>query len=296
MDLRQLRYFLAVAEEKHFGRAAQRLNIVQPALSMQIRTLEEELGGALFLRTSRSVELTEAGKLFQTEARRTLEQAEFARHTVARSLRGETGTVRIGFAGNAIFSGKLMRDLRLFRKEYPDVEMILQEVPAQQQVEAILAGRQDIGYTPNHSKTMTAGIKVQRIGDWDILVALSDEHPLAAHPQFSVEMLAGQPLILYDAHDTHENLYLLLNQQLQNRLQIAHRSDSTLSVLAHAAAGLGLALVPAPLQQVNIPGLVYRRLNAPAFTANLLLISRDEETSGAVNAFLLLARQGENPS
>lgn len=292
MDLRQLRYFLAVAEEKHFGRAAQRLNIVQPALSMQIRTLEEELGGALFLRTSRSVELTEAGKLFQTEARRTLEQAEFARHTVARSLRGETGTVRIGFAGNAIFSGKLMRDLRFFRKEYPDVEMILQEVPAQQQVEAILAGRQDIGYTPDHSKTMTAGIKVQRIGVWDILVALSDEHPLAAHPHFSVEMLAGQPLILYDAHDTHENLYLLLSQQLQNRLQIAHRSDSTLSVLAHAAAGLGLALVPAPLQQVNIPGLVYRRLNAPAFTANLLLISRDEETSGAVNAFLSLARQG----
>lgn len=292
MDLRQLRYFLAVAEEKHFGRAAQRLNIVQPALSMQIRTLEEELGGALFLRTSRSVELTEAGKLFQTEARRTLEQAEFARHTVARSLRGETGTVRIGFAGNAIFSGKLMRDLRLFRKQYPDVEMILHEVPAQQQVEAILAGRQDIGYTPDHSKTLTAGIKVQRIGDWDILVALSDEHPLAAHPQFSVEMLAGQPLILYDAHDTHENLYLLLSQQLQNRLQIAHRSDSTLSVLAHAAAGLGLALVPAPLQQVNIPGLVYRRLNAPAFTANLLLISRDEETSGAVNAFLSLARLG----
>lgn len=293
MDLRQLRYFLAVAEEKHFGRAAQRLNIVQPALSMQIRTLEEELGGALFLRTSRSVEMTEAGKLFQTEARRTLEQAEFARHTVARSLRGETGTVRIGFAGNAIFSGKLMRDLRLFRKQYPDVEMILQEVPAQQQVEAILAGRQDIGYTPDHSKTLTAGIKVQRIGDWDILVALSDEHPLAEHPQFSVEMLAGQSLILYDAHDTHENLYLLLSQQLQNRLQIAHRSDSTLSVLAHAAAGLGLALVPAPLQQVNIPGLVYRRLNAPAFTANLLLISRDEETSGAVNAFLSLARQGE---
>jgi DNA-binding transcriptional LysR family regulator len=292
MDLRQLRYFLAVAEEKHFGRAAQSLNIVQPALSMQIRALEEELGGALLVRTSRSVELTEAGKLFQTEARRTLEQAEFARHAVARSLRGETGTVRIGFAGNAVFSGKLMRDLRHFRQRYPDVEMILQEVPAQQQVEAILAGRQDIGYTPDHSKTLTAGIRVQRIGDWDILVALSEEHPLAERPLFTVEMLAGQPLILYDAHDTHEHLYLMLSQQLQSRLQIAHRSDSTLSVLAHAAAGMGLALVPAPLQQVNIPGLVYRRLNAPALTANLLMISRDTETSGAVNAFLSLAAQG----
>lgn len=116
MDLRQLRYFLAVAQEKHFGRAAQTLNIVQPALSMQIRALEEELGGALFVRTSRSVELTEAGKLFQAEAQRTLDQAEFARRSVERSLRGETGTVRIGFAGNAIFSGQLMQDLRFFRK------------------------------------------------------------------------------------------------------------------------------------------------------------------------------------
>ncbi|MDK9606170.1 LysR substrate-binding domain-containing protein [Lelliottia wanjuensis] len=291
MDLRQLRYFLAVAEEKHFGRAAQTLNIVQPALSMQIRALEEELGGALFLRTSRSVELTEAGKLLETEARRTLEQAEFARRSVERSLRGETGTVRIGFAGNAIFSGKLMRDLRLFRRHYPDVEMILQEVPAQQQVEAILAGQLDIGYTPDHSKTLTGGIQVQRIGDWKILVALSDEHPLAEHPQLTVEMLSGEPLILYDAHDSHEKLYLMLSQKLKHDLRIAHRSDSSLSVLAHAAAGLGLALVPEPLQQVNIPGLVYRSLNDSEMTANLLMISRDGETKGAVKAFLLLASQ-----
>src|SRR5579871_2599117 len=114
MDLRHLRYFLAVAEEGHFGRAARRLNIVQPALSMQIRALEEELGGPLFLRTSRRVELTEAGMLLREEARRTLDQAEHTRLTVQRSIRGETGNVRVGFAGNAVFSGKLINDLREF--------------------------------------------------------------------------------------------------------------------------------------------------------------------------------------
>ncbi|MEW7314975.1 LysR substrate-binding domain-containing protein [Buttiauxella gaviniae] len=291
MDLRQLRYFLAVAEEKHFGRASRNLNIVQPALSMQIRALEEELGGALFRRTSRSVELTEAGKLFQTEARRTLEQAEFTRLSVQRSLRGETGTVRIGFAGNAIFSGKLTRDLRLFRKKYPDAEMIIQEVSPQQQVDAILAGQLDIGYTPSHSKTATAGIEVQRIGDWAFLVALSDEHPLAEHPAITVDMLSGESLIMYDAHDSQEYLWVMLSQKLGNHLRVAHQPDSTLSVLAIAAAGLGLALVPAPLQQVNIPGLVYRKLNAPELMANLLLIGRVNETKGAVNAYLAMANQ-----
>lgn len=118
MELRHLRYFLAVAEEGHFGRAAERLNIVPPTLSMQIKALEEELGGPLFLRTSRKVELTEAGRLLQVEAQRTLDQAENARLAVQRSIRGESGRVRVGFAGNAVFSGKLTADLREFRQAY----------------------------------------------------------------------------------------------------------------------------------------------------------------------------------
>src|SRR5471030_290914 len=129
MELRHLRYFLAVAEEKHFGRAAERLHIVQPALSMQIRALEEELGGPLFVRTSRRVDLTEAGHLLLAQARSTLAQVEHAKLTVQRVIRGELGSIRLGFAGNAVFSGKLMRDLRAFHKAYPDVELIVREIP-----------------------------------------------------------------------------------------------------------------------------------------------------------------------
>ena len=286
MELRHLRYFLAVAEEGHFGRAAERLNIVQPALSMQIKALEAELGGALFVRTSRRVELTDAGILLQTEARRTLEQAEHTRLTVERAMRGETGRVRVGFAGNAIFSGKLVADLRLFHRRFPDAELMIQEVGPQEQVEAIRGGHLDIGYTPAHSNVSAPDIAVRRIGDWEILVAMTEDHPLTQQASLTIDMLAGHPLILYDAHDAHEHLFIMLTRRLGEACQVAYRSGSTLSILAMAATGLGLALVPAPLQQVHIPGLVYRPLNEPDLTANLVLISREQEPGEAVKAYL----------
>lgn len=288
MDLRHLRYFLAVAEEGHFGRAAARLNIVQPALSMQIKALEEELGGALFVRTSRRVELTDAGVLLQIEARRTLEQAEHTRLTVERALRGETGRVRVGFAGNAIFSGKLTADLRRFHQRYPDAELTIDEVGPQEQVEAILAGHLDIGYTPAHSNTVGPDLAVRRIGDWAMLVALPEDHALVAHDCLTIAMLAGQPLVLYEAHDVHEHLVMLLTQKLGSQCHIAWRARSTLSTLAIAATGLGLALVPAPLQQVHIPGLVYRPLKEADLTANLVLMGRAQETSASVKAYVEL--------
>ncbi|POT59921.1 LysR family transcriptional regulator [Citrobacter amalonaticus] len=291
MELRHLRYFLAVAQEGHFGRAAERLNIVQPALSMQIKALEAELGGALFIRTSRRVELTEAGLLMQIEAKRILEQAEHARRTAERSLRGETGRLRVGFAGNAIFSGKLISDLRLFHKNFPDVELTIREVGPQEQVDAILTGLLDVGYTPAHSNIAVPDIAVRSIGDWEILVALPEDHSLVKHSCLTIEMLAGQPLVLYEAHDTHEHLFVLLTQRLGTNCHIAYRSGSTLSTLAIAATGLGLALIPAPLQQVHIPGLVYRRLNEPDLTANLVLISRSQEPGETVKAYLGLVTQ-----
>ncbi|EKY3878930.1 LysR family transcriptional regulator [Enterobacter hormaechei] len=289
MELRHLRYFLAVAEEEHFGRAAERLHIVQPALSMQIKALETELGGPLFIRTSRRVELTEAGSLLLSEARLMLEQMEHTRLAVQRAIRGETGRVRVGFAGNAIFSGKMITDVRRFRKTHPDAEVTIQEIAPQKQVTAILAGHIDVGYTPDNSTTADPQIRVQKTGNWEMIIAMCDDHPLAIHPHLSVEMLAGHPLVLYDAHDANENLTVLLAQQLGDGFCVAHRSNSTLSVLAFAAAGLGLALVPAPLQQVQIPGLIYRNLNAQVLTANLVMISRMQEPGNAVTAFLAMA-------
>ncbi|ECC3554917.1 LysR family transcriptional regulator [Salmonella enterica subsp. salamae] len=291
MELRHLRYFLAVAEEGHFGRAAERLNIVPPALSMQIKALEEELGGLLFLRTSRKVELTEAGRLLQLEAQRTLDQAENARLTVQRSIRGESGRVRVGFAGNAVFSGKLTKDMRAFRRAYPDAELVAREVAPLLQADAILSGQLDIGYTPDHSLLHAPGLLSETVGVWNRLVAIADDHPLADRPYLTVDMLVDEPIIFYDSYSADEPLYTALTRILGRAPQTAHRTSSTLSVLTLAAAGQGLALVPEPLLNISIPGLVYRPLDAPELSANLMLISRKIENSGAVQAFLAIARE-----
>ncbi|QAY84017.1 LysR substrate-binding domain-containing protein [Pseudomonas arsenicoxydans] len=292
MDLRHLRYFLAVAEEGHFGRAAQRLHIVQSALSMQIRALEEELGGALFLRTSRRVELTEAGVLLRAEAQRTLDQAAHAQRVVQRSLRGEMGSVRIGFAGNAVFSGRLMADVRAFRMAYPGAEVILRELAPQQQVEAIQNGQLDLGYAPSHGgQALDNALLFERIGTWPLVVALPEDHPLAHQPTLRVSMLGAESLIIYAAHGADEYMLAGLRKALGREPKV-QRTTSTLSVLALVASGMGVAMVPAPLMQVTIPGLLYRMFDDVEPHTDLLLISRVNETGGAVRAFLAVVRQG----
>jgi DNA-binding transcriptional LysR family regulator len=296
MDLRHLRYFLAVAEEGHFGRAAHRLNIVQPALSMQIRALEEELGGPLFLRTSRRVELTEAGMLLREEARRTLDQAEHTRLAVQRAIRGETGNVRVGFAGNAVFSGKLINDLRAFHRTYPDADLIVRELAPQLQARAVIAGQLDIGYTPDPGIARDERLIYEAIGAWRILAALPADHVLASKKRLTVRMLSTTPLILYAAQDADESLVHALRQVLDSPPKVSYQAASTLSVLALVASGLGVALVPAPIAQITLPGVVYKPLDVPGLSMDLVRISRVDESSGAVRAFLTLARQRDKRS
>lgn len=291
MELRHLRYFLAVAEEAHFGRAAERLHIVQPALSMQIRALEEELGGPLFTRTSRRVTLTEAGTLLVAEARRTLDQAEHARDTVQRALRGEAGRVRVGFAGNAVFSGKLMSDLRAFRKAHPGAEVVVQEMAPHLQADAIRAGQLDVGYAPGEGPTCD-GVEVLRIGSWPFVVAMPEDHPLAARRRLTPKAIASQPLIVFAMGEADDDLLAILQAAMGRPPQVAHRVGSTLTVLALVAAGLGIAVVPVPVAEVRISTLVYRPLDAPGLVADLMLLGREGETTGAVIAFRALARRG----
>lgn len=286
MDLRHLKYFLAVAEERHFGRAAARLNIVQPALSMQIKALEAELGGPLLIRTSRHVELTDAGKLLQAQAIRTLEQVEHTRLAVGRSIRGETGRVRVGFAGNAVFSGRLMQDIRAFHKDYPDAELICQELAPQLQYEAIQSGTLDVGYMPDYSPDDGSDLIYESVGEWGRVVVMSSEHRLADKKSITIDMLAHEPLIIYSINEGDSQLDTQLQRLLGDSLHIAWRISSSLSVLAMAGAGLGIALVPAPLAQVVIPGVVYRILATKELVANLMMVSRKDESSPAVLAYL----------
>ncbi len=291
MDLRQMRYFLTVAEEGHFGRAAQRLNIVQPALSMQIKSLEEEIGGALFLRTSRKVELTEAGRLFRAEAELAVAQAERAKTVVQRSLRGETGRVRVGFAGNAVFTGKLLADMRAFRAAYPHVELELREMAPQLQGEAIMAGKIDVGYCPEMGFDVDDQLSAERVGDWPMIIAMASDHPLAAQPFLTPGMIASEPLVVYATEGAADAGQLAqLRQALGAEPNISHRVSSTLSVLILAAAGQGLAMVPATFEQVPLPGLLYKPLRDFNLRANMTILKRQQETTGAVLAWLALSR------
>lgn len=288
MELRHLRYFLAVAEENHFGRAAERLHIVQPALSKQIKDLENELGGALFIRSSRRVTLTEAGKLLQVQAQNILAQTEHSRLMVERSLKGEMGQVRVGFAGNAVLSGRLIADMRLFHQRYPQAELRVQELEPHQQIEAILHDQLDIGYLPDFQGANHPALRREAVGSWQRFVAMNEESPLAAHPRLTVEMLADEALILYASHDADARLASTLQALSGGENHLVSRASGTLSVLAMAGAGLGVALVPEPVVQVGIPGIVYRPLDAPELCANLIRVSRKEEINGAARAWQAL--------
>ncbi|VWD43057.1 LysR family transcriptional regulator [Burkholderia lata] len=288
MDLRHLRYFLAVAEEGHFGRAAERLHIVQPALSMQIRALEDELGTALFERSTRKVALTDAGRLLVTEARHTLEQAERAKAVVQRAARGETGVVRIGFVGNAVATGRLSDDLIAFHAAWPAVTLDLHEMAPAAQQDAILAGRLDIGYCPAFGTAFDPKLAVRTVGSWAWNVMMNDRHALAKQRSVSVAALADEPFIFYAADGDDEGQLAILRQVLGKTPRIAHKVSSTLSVLALTGAGLGVALVPSPLSRIAAPNIVYRKLAGGVPGSELVAISRVGAEWGAVRQYLVM--------
>lgn len=292
MELRHLRYFVAVAECGHFGLAAKQLHIVQPALSMQIRALEEELGGLLFQRTSRKVELTEAGILLLPEARRTLAQANHSKTIVQRSLSGETGSVRIGFAGNAVLTGKLMEHVRFFRKQAPEVEIHLHEFAPKMLQQALQQGQIDIAYTPP-AGMLSDDIAMQKIGEWPMMIALSADSPLLEEKRITLSMLARIPLILFAAGEGDEALGRLHQQWDDVGSQLLY-ANSTLGALAMAASGLGVVLLPDSFTRVAIPHLVYQPISDKRFNAELLLLSRRDETQGAVRAYTQLALQNNH--
>ena len=294
MDLRHLRYFMAVAEEQHFGRAAQRLHVVQPALSMQIRALEQELGGPLFVRTSRRVELTDAGRLLREEAERLLAQAEYAENRVRGFVRGGTGRIRVGFSGNAVFTGAVMRDVRAFQVAWPNVRLNLYEMTAQAQVSAILAGQLDVGYGPAPDERLDDRLAAVKVGEWPFIVALSGEHRLAAETVLTPSLIAEEPLIAYTADESGKGLPAALRRALGREPRGIHRATNALTILALAAAGLGLALVPATFGSVAIPNLIYKEINGLEAHSDLFFFSRSFETANAVRAFISQARGEES--
>ncbi len=286
MELRHLRYFVTVAEESHFGRAAARLHVTQSNLSTQVQALEREVGGPVFRRTSRRVELTEAGALLLVEARRVLAQADRALDLARTSVRGEVGSVHIGFSGVAVLQGVLPHDLRRFHHEHPAVELHLTELPPTVQVQGVRDGTLDVGYSPGFSVSGESDLILTRRGEWPLSIAVHHDHPLVGVSRVAPEDLVNEDLIVIAADQDDQSVLIQLGPPLEGRRQGVRFVNGTLGVLALAAAGAGVAIVPSATERITLPGIVYRPLHQPGPGLDIVTISRPDEQSGAVRAFL----------
>jgi DNA-binding transcriptional LysR family regulator len=198
MELRHLRYFIAVAEELHFGRAARRLAMSQPPLSQQIRSLEEEIGVVLLLRTKRQVELTAAGEVFLSEARKTIAQSGQAIRAAQRAARGETGQLAVGFVSSAVY-GQVPSIFRLMRSRYPEVSLHLQDLTSEEQVEALKANRIDVGLI-RPPVFAAESLAMQVIWREPLMAVLPLGNPLTRETEIAVEALAEEPFIQIPRH------------------------------------------------------------------------------------------------
>ena len=242
MDLKQLRYFVAVAEELHFGRAAQRLFISQPALSFDIRKFEEQLGVQLLARTNKSVALTNAGQVLLDEARKLLQQAAEVERITQRSAHGLAGRLRVGFVGSATFE-LLPRLIAEYRRRYPAVELVLEEATSAEIARKLAAGELDVGLV-RLPLLQIAAVDTQVIDPDELYAALPEGSPFADADSVELSDLAEQPFILQSRISVLHSIALTACQKAGFMPIVAQEAAQLSAVLALVRSGLGVALVP----------------------------------------------------
>jgi DNA-binding transcriptional LysR family regulator len=290
MELRHLHYFIAVAEELHFSRAAERLCISQPPLSQQIRDLEDELGVKLFERTKRHVQLTEAGKVFLERSYLVLAQLEQAIEATQRIGRGEVGRLAIGFVDSATYT--LLPDiLRVFREQFPAIELRLHELTTAQQIHALHQNQIDVGVV--RSAITEPGLSTECVLQESLVLALPQTHLLSAQVKVSVSTLADESFILFPAKlgPVFYEQIIQICQQAGFRPKVAQEAVQMQTIIGLVAAGLGIAFVPASLQNFHRSGVIYRPLQEQTPQTGLYLAWRQHDSSPVIRAFLSLAQK-----
>jgi DNA-binding transcriptional LysR family regulator len=285
VELRQLRYFVAVAEELHFRRAAERLHISQPPLSQQIRGLEEELGFVLLVRTRRRVELTPAGEAFLRDVRTLLSELDGAVATARRIDAGQTGRLRINFVGSALLSivpGTVER----FRAARPGVAIELHERPTVDQLRAVRAGLADVGLIRPPIEDDGA-LTVRTVLRERTVAALPAGHALAPLRRVPLRRLAAEPLVLFP-RDQAPGYHDLLIDALAGAgagPRVIQYAPEILTIIGLVAAGTGVSMVPASVSRLALEGVTYRPV-AGAPLSELVAITRGGEESALVRAFV----------
>lgn len=288
MELRHLRYFVTLAEELHFGRAAERLHIAQPPLSQQIRQLETELGFELFHRTKRKVQLTEAGQVFLDEVQQIFKQLEQAIQVGRQTSRGEMGQLVVGFVSSAPYN-ILPKILRTFRSSVPEVRLELHELTTNEQFRWLRESRIDVGFVrPPIEDTFN----FETIFQESLMVALPDTHLLANNSNVSLRSLKNEPFILFPrllAPGLYD-LIISLCQQAGFSPNVTQEAIQMQTIVSLVAGGLGIAIVPESLQNLQRTGVVYKIIQEPTPKTAIAIIWRQNDTSAIVQKFLEIAR------
>jgi len=291
MQLRHLRYFVTLAEELHFGRAAEKLHISQPPLSMQIRALEDELGVMLFNRTQRHVALTQAGHALLGEARQILARVEQAVLITRRAGRGEIGELAVGFISVADYN-VLPVVLREFRRRYPLVNLTLREATTDAQVRDLVAGRLDVGFLlPPVAEPALESVAILRE---PLIVALPEKHPLAMKPgKLALEKLKDAPFILFprpNAPGLYDDVVSCCKAAGFSP-RVEQEAIQMQTIISLVSAELGVALIPASLTNLRRTGVVYKALRQQSPLTEIHLAWRRGDELPALRVFVDLAVQ-----
>lgn len=287
VELRHLRYFIAVADELHFSRAAERLGMSQPPLSQQIRDLESMLGVRLLRRTNRRVELTDAGQAYLDAARDILARVDDATDVARRAGRGEIGELQVAFTRSTPLIGRFSQAIRAFRETHSAVRLELVERNTLQQIEALLDGRQQVGLL--RGTALPAPLVSHKIVDDPLVAVLRADHPLARRRRRALRMqeLADERFVVFSrAAGTGilgQALTMCRNAGFSPR--IAQEAGEAPTLIGLVAAGIGVALLPASLRHMQIDGVAYVAIDSPDAASELHLAHRRDDTSALVKAF-----------
>ena len=289
MDFRQFRYFAVAAEELHFARAAEILGIAQPALSQQIKSLEEQLGAKLFHRAKRSVTLTETGAAFLHEVRETLAQAEKAVRIAKDTARGEAGHIDIGLVGSVMYEPRFPLLLTDFNKNHPGVRISLHEMPILTQIESVRARQLDIAIirAPIPSNALE-DVEFFTLSSQRLVVALPEAHRLATCEAIRLADLANDPFLAFADPPGVGIGQALLNlcREAEFEPRITQKVSEIATLVSLVAAGFGVGLVAESVRHLRLPGVCYRPIAGVDTPSNLIVVHRRFERSAAVRVLL----------
>lgn len=284
VEIFRLRYFVAVAEELHFGRAADRLHVAQPAISRQIAQLEAGIGARLFDRTRSQIRLTAAGRVLLPRARDILARVIEASRLTRRAAEGMTGMIEIGFVGSATYS-LLPNILNKFRSNHPDVELVLHAMNTAELRVALVERSIDVAFA--RPKIDDPEVVNERVLDEPLIIALPQDHPLAGQETIALAELAGSPFVLYPRQPRPSFADTILRLCLEAGFspQVAQETMELQTALGLIAVGAGVSLVPASVEESQRHGIAYRRIAGDGPRTSLSLAYRRDNKAATLNLF-----------